>query len=238
MYVYLICLIALLVTVYSSSTLPKCCDLNSSLRFKNNTFTCEKKSSLRYNIITGDILNKTGANKCVDIWNSSTVSVFTVSNQNSFSRGENVPVERIEHKCCPVGYEYEVTTHACTPSNKSSKYAFRFVKVGLPHCFLIEDYIFDDLTQLSRNKTQMQMREGEYCHDTVLNEEKFVLRVCRNNTEVCEKIKCIHKCCPDGQSFINGSFCMDTYVYGINFNFTDAVSEPDGKDPGKYLAFA
>lgn len=222
----------------NSYTLPKCCEMDSSLKRVNNSFICEMKSTKRHYIITNRIFNKTtntNNTMCIE-WFENTINQFTSMNGNQFfSVGKNLNVHFV-HKCCPFGYEYAIKTHSCLPTrNNESEIMYYnkqdpiYVKIGLPHCYLIRDYILNDETDAIDNDDDFNLEYGQYCKERIIDDGRTILRACSNSTKDCKRMKCIHKCCPDGQSFINGSFCKDTYVYGINFNFTDAVYEPDGK---------
>ncbi|VEN57000.1 unnamed protein product [Callosobruchus maculatus] len=66
----------------------------------------------------------------------------------------------------------------------------------------------------------------------------FIVRICEN-IEICEKTKCVHKCCPDGQSFVNGSRCKSTWIHGIDLhefsneveNYQDEFATVHGYSP-------
>jgi hypothetical protein len=120
-----------------------------------------------------------------------------------------------------VNYFYNSTTHGCVKSTNKLDAFFRgkVVHVGLPHCRTIEDVRmgtikeWNESLQLTENKS---FDEGLYCVDKDQN-SLFIARACRDDY-ICKRIRCVYKCCPDGQSFINASNCYDTYVHGLDFS--------------------
>ncbi|XP_030751216.1 G-protein coupled receptor Mth2-like isoform X2 [Sitophilus oryzae] len=57
-------------------------------------------------------------------------------------------------------------------------------------------------------------KDGEYCVDQSVG-DGYVMRECQNDLEVCITKRCFKKCCPEGQSYVGGGTCKDTYVFGM-----------------------
>ncbi|XP_057653086.1 G-protein coupled receptor Mth2-like [Diorhabda carinulata] len=93
------------------------------------------------------------------------------------------------------------------------------VKVGLRKCKTIIDLkfdFFDSIKSINKSVDDFCVDQTEY--------DGFVLRECRIGFDVCDKLKCIRKCCPDGQSYVNGAKCENTYEHGTNLSrFSDIV---------------
>lgn len=67
---------------------------------------------------------------------------------------------------------------------------------------------------------------NEFCWDKTLS-SKYVVRICENDFDLCQDIRCIKKCCPDGQSFVNKASCQDTYIYGIDLHSSKRIEDPN-----------
>ncbi|CAG9767913.1 unnamed protein product [Ceutorhynchus assimilis] len=102
-------------------------------------------------------------------------------------------------------------------------FSFRFLRIGLPHCKMIIDY---KLNFGSNSLLHPNLPADDYCLDNT-EDNREVIRVCTDDFRLCESTKCIHKCCPDGQSFVNGSVCKPTYVYGVNLSFSENIDQND-----------
>ncbi|KAJ8958950.1 hypothetical protein NQ318_019721 [Aromia moschata] len=101
-----------------------------------------------------------------------------------------------------------------------------FVRVGLPECKLIVDRELDEDIDLYQTVIDVR-RNPDYCIDK--NEKgSFSLRQCREDVRECEHVRCVKKCCPDGQSFVNGPNCLDTYTHGLNLSYSTRIEEPEG----------
>nr|DAC74017.1 TPA_exp: secretin G protein-coupled receptor Mthl2 [Tribolium castaneum] len=152
---------------------------------------------------------------CIDVENS--VALFQTTEGN-LSKVRDLSDAGFYPKCCPLDYFYNRTTHGCVKSNEILEPFFRekFVTVGLPHCKVIID-IPTKSQNVQPFLEERKIKKGSYCLDQDQNKQ-FVLRICYDNYDVCDRIRCIRKCCPDGQSFINGSKCHNTFVHGLDLS--------------------
>jgi hypothetical protein len=199
---------------------PKCCDSDSVLEKSNSSYSCTPDLTHRTQIIANEtnLVARSEEGFCVDVENS--VSLFKL-NGTEVIKVKEVEVE-FYPKCCPVDYFYNSTTHGCVKSTKKLDTFFRekFVRVGLPACRIIEDVRVNTIKRWNESLQLVQNKvfdEGLYCVDKD-QDNLFVARACRDNYDICERIRCVHKCCPDGQSFINGSKCYDTFVHGLDLS--------------------
>ncbi|XP_063918053.1 G-protein coupled receptor Mth-like [Zophobas morio] len=211
---------------------PKCCDSESHLEEFQSTFLCVEDENKTTQFVTNRT-NFVGAKEeglCIDV--EKTVGLFNVSGSDLVKVEElDVPVYS---KCCPLNYFYNSTSHGCVKSENELPTFFResFVKVGLRECKIIadvrvntHDLVIDAITKYKKTKDA----SGQYCVDKDQN-NLFVVRVCHSSYDVCDKIRCIRKCCLDGQSFINGSHCRYTFAHGLDLspyaNEVDNVNDP------------
>lgn len=104
-------------------------------------------------------------------------------------------------------------------SLKNLKFSFRFARIGLPHCKLILDFKLHHA-----NDAPSKISAEDYCVDDTVDNRQ-VMRVCTSDFDVCKTTKCIHKCCPDGHSFANGSFCKPTHSKGVDLNFSKFIDK-------------
>ncbi|KAJ8978579.1 hypothetical protein NQ317_015996 [Molorchus minor] len=76
--------------------------------------------------------------------------------------------------------------------------------------------------------TSMAVEDYPKCCD---HERAFCKRrrVCKTY-DFCDSVLCVHKCCPDGQSFVNGSHCKDTFEYGIDLQNLRMISVANHSD--------
>jgi hypothetical protein len=199
---------------------PKCCDSDSVLEKSDSSYSCTPDLTHRTQIIANEtnLVARSEEGFCIDVENS--VSLFKL-NGTEVIKVKEVEVE-FYPKCCPVDYFYNSTTHGCVKSTKKLDTFFRekFVRVGLPACRIIEDVRVNTIKRWNESLQLVQNKvfdEGLYCVDKD-QDNLFVARACRDNYDICERIRCVHKCCPDGQSFINGSKCYDTFVHGLDLS--------------------
>lgn len=132
-------------------------------------------------------------------------------------------------KCCPIDHFYNTKTHGCIFGPNPDFFQARFIRVGLVRCNFIVDYnYFKEVPDKGSRFWSDKNLQGGYCID---RDESgwFVIRVCESDYGVCGNLRCVRKCCQDGQSFINGTFCRDTYVHGLDMGkFGDYVESREG----------
>ncbi|ERL95382.1 hypothetical protein D910_12646 [Dendroctonus ponderosae] len=62
----------------------------------------------------------------------------------------------------------------------------------------------------------------DYCTDRTEDGTELV-RICTSDFQICKFAQCVHKCCPDGFSFVNGSHCHPTFIHGLDLNFSESI---------------
>lgn len=219
MYLFTIFALLTLIAVNSHGSVEKCCASDEYMDVSNGTYTCVQDTTKRLGIIANifNFIKIHSEGECVD---------FTRKNffQFQFSGGKIVQQtlkgEQFFPKCCPLGYIYNSKLHACSSVLNTNETFIEspFVRVGLPQCKLIVDH---------KPTTPVNLSE-DFCVDNDENNE-LVRRECKRNLDECDSIRCAKKCCPDGQSFINGAKCLDSYVHGLNLSFSKNIEEPTGK---------
>ncbi|XP_018579852.1 G-protein coupled receptor Mth2-like [Anoplophora glabripennis] len=225
MYLFAIALLIMVVS-HGSCYYSKCCKIEEHLVERNSSHTCVEDKLRRMYVLTNetDYLKDSFDGECVDT--KTDFSTFKVTGGKVVEKG---PMnENIFSKCCPLNYTYNSVLHSCEESEADFNFMEGpFVKIGLPGCKVIVDQELTDITQKYHDLKHSASPES-YCFDR--NEKgSFVYRQCKKDLEVCENIRCIKKCCPDGQSFINRSQCFDTYTHGLNlstFLNVDKAEEP------------
>ncbi|KAK9869403.1 hypothetical protein WA026_003158 [Henosepilachna vigintioctopunctata] len=245
--------------------LAKCCGQQQKLVKRNGTFRCEvnKNQRVHSNTVNLDLLKQNKTGHCIDIYSKKIAKFFIEISTSNISFVEFVNV-RYFPKCCPVGQQYNATFHSCgRGTNTQSMFSnfFSFTKIGLPHCEIISDHIFENQQNIIINNDSSismdggrNINSGKYCVDSTLD-GKFLVKICEENSQICAQIKCIHKCCPDGQSFVKGNIfnCTDNFIYGVNLHSYSNIQDPlvsenvycmehqyrkrNGVDKGLYIIF-
>ncbi|XP_056634919.1 probable G-protein coupled receptor Mth-like 6 isoform X1 [Diorhabda sublineata] len=194
----------------------KCCKNGEILQEIGDSYKCVPDYVKRHGVLVPrvDVLeNSTG--ECVEF--STDFYQFEISGKIIIKKE---PIkDEIFPKCCPVGYIYNEKKHSC---DKKNTYEHNFIKttliaVGLPRCRSILDTKMDSIENFET--------EGDYCIDETST--GFIRRECKNNTDFCNYIKCIKKCCPDGKSYVNSNKCSDSYVNGIDLEFSEKIDQPN-----------
>lgn len=152
-------------------------------------------------------------------------------------------------KCCPLNNSYDIKHHTCVNTTENNNLLISnldYLKIGLGSCnshLAIEDFEVsydsvhlqdDGSIFLSSNGLKFTM--DNYCVDRTSERNSYVVRVCRSLDEVCKqeadsdgnKVRCVRKCCPDGEHYINRE-CRRKFERGMDltkFNFEDS---DDGK---------
>lgn len=211
-------------TVFSHEY-PKCCKSGEYLNLTGGGYKCTENVSKRLDVSTNEtyFLERGISGECVDI--TSEFSIFKIES------GKIVGIRPYEGsyfpKCCPLNYTYNSILHSCEKrENADHNYITEtFIKVGLLDCKVIVDLNLNKQTDI-RNISELT--NSKYCLDE--NEMgSFTVRECRQNTEVCSDVRCVKKCCPDGQSYVDGRHCLDTYTNGLDLKTSPAVQYPQGR---------
>lgn len=213
----------------------KCCKFGDHLAWVNSSYECVEDGSKRLQILTNetDFLSKRSDGECVEI--STDLFVFNVSSGKI--TGKRQISEKYFPKCCPLNYTYNSILHSCEENKNASLGHIKenLVKVGLPNCKVVVDYELNGtidfeygLIDAGVKQKRNSLRHSEsFCIDE--NERgSFMIRECKETLEVCDEIRCIRKCCPDGQSFINGAKCYDTYTYGLDLSKFSSIDKSEG----------
>lgn len=182
----------------------KCCDLNSSMVQENGFIYCNHTANRRIFISTDLLINEANNGNCLETFEDH-LYLFAVKN-NQFIITQNI-THMMFPKCCPPESFYNKRTKSCSNLNQTNTFDSRRLKrIGLPHCQVISDYrILSGMDQ--------GLFDENFCFDETVDGHK-VMRTCED-LSVCDKKRCLRKCCPDGQSFVNGSHCLDTFEHGL-----------------------
>lgn len=214
------------------TNITKCCGESFEARVEDNsTLNCVESPKSRLQVLSNsrNFLENDGFGKCVDVEEGNFYR-YTV-NDSMLEAKEPLIDVRIFPKCCPLNHYYDIKTRSCqSGKDVDERYVLQkspLVKIGLPHCEVITDSTFKSYMEASSHVYKFA-REGDYCFDTDLY-NNFVVRECKG-LQICEKKRCFRKCCPDGQSYVQGSNCQDTYVHGVklkNTIYSDYIKDID-----------
>lgn len=224
----------------AKSSVKKCCDEGEIFENVNGTYACTEDATKRLQIITAEtgFLYLNNTKECVEVFED--FFVFNVSSEVIIPLGQ--VNQKVFPKCCPLNYVYNSVIHSCEETkNVDHRYIKEnFVKIGLPNCRVMVDYELNetygmDYEYVLKDSALSIPRRNSldsiisYCIDQT-QIGGYVLRECKDSIEVCKEIRCFKKCCPDGQSFIGGDKCFDTYEFGLNISeLAEAITNPTGK---------
>ncbi|XP_050309633.1 probable G-protein coupled receptor Mth-like 6 [Anthonomus grandis grandis] len=202
-------------TGYCQLNLIKCCRDNFiTEHHKNGSVGCVRSNQSRFQVWSyrDNFLEENLEGICID-FDGEQFLKYQLTNQSDVVV-KSIVSDAVFPKCCPLGHLYNPESHSCLPnSTDSSTYLFsQYIKVGLPHCQIILDKTFENASE-ARLWSQTLL-PGDYCIDKSVGGE-FTVRECQEGMEICDQRRCFRKCCPDGQSFVNGATCMDSYVHGL-----------------------
>ncbi|ENN72871.1 hypothetical protein YQE_10441, partial [Dendroctonus ponderosae] len=107
--------------------------------------------------------------------------------------------------------------HSCEENLLYAKNLARYVRIGLPDCKIIQDIKSHTSTSNLGN-----ISVEDYCTDRTEDGTELV-RICTSDFQICKFAQCVHKCCPDGFSFVNGSHCHPTFIHGLDLNFSESI---------------
>lgn len=206
-------------------SIKKCCGYGEYLNITDwNTFQCAEDTRKRLGIYTNysNYLIDHNSGSCLDLTPD---GFFRYEFKNGRISIESPIGDKAFPKCCPLGYTYSTRIHACQENITITEdyITHPFVKVGLPQCKLIVD---EPITEISPD---LDPDDNNYCIDQDQNGD-LIKRNCKDDLKgVCDKVKCVKKCCSDGKSFINGPYCVDTHVHGLDLTFADNIADPLGR---------
>ncbi|XP_066155954.1 G-protein coupled receptor Mth2-like [Euwallacea fornicatus] len=194
----------------------KCCKSTHEVQVSKSVLRCSATTNtrLQINAKEEDFLQTASEGECVDFEKD---QLFLFKFKNSTLETKTAQPNKFVPKCCPLKHLYNRETRSCIKAAENYTESVlennQFVKVGLPQCRVIVDEIFLNSNEM-REWTSKVVKGGSYCYDQDVNRQ-FVVRECREGLNVCEEKRCFKKCCPDGQSYVEGAHCKDTYVQGI-----------------------
>ncbi|CAG9767920.1 unnamed protein product [Ceutorhynchus assimilis] len=200
--------------------IAKCCQENFEVEQSANlTLECiSKNNNTRLQVWSSlnNFLKNNSDGECIDIDSSNRHFYNYIVNSSVLVTKTLIESKEIFPKCCPLNYVYNNLTHSCVGSNITQNHIEnQFVKVGLPHCQIIIDKYFKNHQKAIEWKKHLN--SGSYCMDKDIRNE-FVVRECQEGLEICENKRCFKKCCGDGQSFVGGGTCVDTFVHGLKLD--------------------
>lgn len=210
--------------IFKDDSIKKCCGFGEYLNITDwDTFNCAEDTRKRLGIHTNysNFLVDHKSGNCLDITPD---GFFRYEFKNGRISEEVSIADRVFPKCCPLGYTYSTRIHACQENITVTEDYFKetFVKIGLPHCKLIVDESIQEISP------DLNLNDNNYCIDQDQNGD-LVKRNCKKDLKgVCDQIRCVKKCCPDGKSYINGPHCKDTHIYGLDLTFSDNIAYPLG----------
>lgn len=219
-----------------ADSVAKCCPKNFEVReSSNNSLECTEQTYSRRNVWAEsyNLLEETVEGECVDL-SARDFYLFTFNGSNLVSK-KPVSPSAIFPKCCPLNHVYDKATHSCVAQLDSTKdfVEGQLIEIGLPRCRTISDNTFKSGSEASDRARDLQ--RGTYCLDRDVK-DAYVVRECQEGLNVCKQKRCFRKCCSDGQSFVNGGICRDTYVHGLKVQsqgFTPYIVDPEGKFSNK-----
>lgn len=215
----------------------KCCNSDEQLIYSNTTdgqFVCAEKSEKRLDFFANSTsFLKTNRNGiCYDILNST--FYVQLDNRDGQLKSALYALKKSDdfRKCCPINFVYNTRTHGCVQNiSYLPEINVGLVSIGLPECRIIRDVVFNAAEEQTREASNAK---EQHCTDGT-DDGRFVLRICESSTDICKLGKCVRKCCPDGQSFVMGRHCRDTFEHGLNMSFSSRIIRPEGKPSLKNL---
>nr|CAI5840483.1 unnamed protein product [Callosobruchus analis] len=197
-------------------SLEKCCDGDFGIVIQNNSYICENGTSL-------EVSTTQARAECKEAFGTS-IAVFSVTS-GGYNLERNI-TDLLTRKCCPRRFRYDAQTHACASHNLEIGNWGQIIPVGLSHCSVIKDYKVSSMTDglAVINDTHLRLDQfsrviemSRACLDEMTC-DGFIVRICED-IEICKTTKCIHKCCPNGQSFVNGSSVRGIFmIFGKMFS--------------------
>lgn len=212
----------------------KCCEKDFEVQERNNILNCKERTNSRIEVWShlNNFLKAASEGECFD---SSSGDFFLYKvNSSVLVVKKQIQISTAAFpKCCPLNYVYNKKTHSCEINQNYTEDFIngQLVKVGLPHCQIIIDNTIKKNLSNSLQSTFNNLEQGTYCLDKDVRDQ-YIARECQKGLDICERKRCFRKCCPDGQSFVNGGNCMDTYIHGLNLvsqSFSPYIVDPDGK---------
>lgn len=126
------------------------------------------------------------------------------------------PKEKVFPKCCPLNYSYDKIGRSCIYNQKNRFNNHNFFKIGLRNCVnkIVTDYYDVDVKFLQEKFGN----DNDYCMDEVYGTKEIVFRKCERNYCGINGVKCLRKCCPDQEIYVQAT-CSG--MLNITFNYTN-----------------
>lgn len=233
-------------------TYPKCCNKNKIIfASQNASAECIELQSVPRAVLVVQTKTKnfsflecTEDDFCIDVDEDG--RVLKVSCNGTF---EEITPQRTFAKCCPLKHSYDPRIHTCVKETKEDNFPFPsttfFTEIGLENCGLdaaIKDIVLEpDDIDISKNGSlhlkldNLKIDTENFCVDSVHRENYYIARVCDSVENVCkhnekeaDKVRCLRKCCADGENFVERK-CTRMFDNGINL-----TKFPFDNPTGKY----
>lgn len=180
---------------------------------------------------------------CVDVTENG--RMVKVSCNGTFE--EIVPKKKFI-KCCPLKHSYDPQLHTCVKDAREDDLLFPaanfYVEIGLGSCGFdsaIKDLVvnYDNINRtndgsLYLKSNGLNFSKQNICIDRVSEQNYYMTRVCESLERVCrhdeedvDKVRCLRKCCNDGEHFIERK-CTRMFEKGINLT-KYPFDNPNGK---------
>ncbi|KAH1014340.1 hypothetical protein HUJ04_003188 [Dendroctonus ponderosae] len=198
----------------------KCCAEDGRMVSENFLYMCNLN---RFNNTNETALSKISESFCVDTFGGDFYA-FEKTSLNLFRKLFALSRKldpKLNRKCCPLGFVYNTVYHSCEENLLYAKNLARYVRIGLPDCKIIQDIKSHTSTSNLGN-----ISVEDYCTDRTEDGTELV-RICTSDFQICKFAQCVHKCCPDGFSFVNGSHCHPTFIHGLDLNFSESIQRND-----------
>lgn len=240
-----ICLSAATATPYADAlqTYPKCCNEDEiiALATQNSSMECmELQSVPRATLLSQSreikkfsFLECSEGDFCVDVTENGRMFKLSCNGTQ-----EEVHPSKKFSKCCPLKHSYDPYLHTCVNDTREDAFFHRnlnyYVEIGLGACGIEEasrDVVveFENLHlskdgSLYLNSEGLNLTTHNFCIDRVAEPEqnRYVIRICESLEKVCKhgeedkgKVRCLRKCCSDGEHFIERT-CSRRFEKGIN----------------------
>lgn len=149
--------------------------------------------------------------------------------------------EDVFSKCCPLDYTYDVRAHSCKADSNSQFQNYLYYEIGLRRCedAVVVDYVattkdFEVVDGKAVLKQGLTFGKGDYCVDEVhSNPQEVVVRACRKDAVgSCgdDGMKCLRKCCPDLEIYVNGPYCEPSVDHVFEYkNWSKGSDAVDGE---------
>lgn len=154
---------------------------------------------------------------------------------------QNITRDKYFPKCCPPNHIYHRKHHKCIENNNVTNIHESFgnetllIRTDLTNCTVVLDHVLREYNPffinndkaLNFNKKIYEL--GKYCLDNTWDDDNLVLKTCED-VNICTRgnVRCIKKCCPDGQ-YYKGASCHPDPHYGISLEGNTRFKAENGE---------